>query len=264
MSNLFAIRRPRRTGFIRLGLAAVALAAVGLSLAAPLLVQGQSESPIKPVGALEISPRIYTQVRALRDAVGLSNGDLATLDMSSEQTVELLADLVTWVEGNQGQLIDARARVRTARRELRATQRKISMGSNNSRAALGLLSKQTQALAAAKLQQQNLYQGVARACLSKTRSDQLAQWEVVHGRTATRTPTQNELQLASVFQEAKRDTAAVADNAKSRGAEHSAVLALRQTRKSRTPGVIAAEQLVLPVPAALSEPLGTLVDEELK
>lgn len=234
-------------------LAAVFVLAVGVVVATPKLVTGQTlGGRDQPIEALDA--RTYTQVQSLREAVGLTNDDLATLGLSETQAQAVMLGLIEWTTQNQSRLDAADANERRLARDLREAQRQVNVGPRDER-LLKSMSSQSEDLRQARATQRSLRQEGARQALAAAQSGQRAQWESIYGRSAQTRLSQAELQRADDFRIASQGGVVAKDDRGRKISESAQRQAFRQTRTNRLPEVLAAERRVLPIPEELTEPL---------
>lgn len=245
-------------------LLALFLSAVTLIVATPHLVEGQSVGERKSVPeALDV--QTYSRVQAIRRSVGLTDEDLATLDLSESEAEAVLSSLLSWTKRNGASLDTADANERIAARELRETQRSLNMGPRDESVIRSMASK-SEALLSAEEAQRTLRESGARQALALVRSDQRTIWETVNMVVDTRRlPSAAQQQLREDYRLARRGTAKALEEEDGRRITESVQLRdLRQARSSRLSGVQAASSRVLPVPAELTETLapGLLLDDD--
>lgn len=252
------------------GVLAVAIVAAGAVLVAtPHLVTGQTSAPISERGGELANPldaRTYTRVQSLRREAGLTNEDLATLDMDTTQAEAVMTGLLGWVEQNQARLDAAEAKQRVADRELRELQRRINVGPRDERLIRSMKSK-TEAAHQALEERQSLNREAARQALAVVRSDQKTMWEAVHGTPQTPgrgfgQTSETKRKLIADFEIAKSGRPVSRDATGRKVSEDSQQRSLRQARSSRLYNVNLVEQHVLPIPEELLE--ANQIDPEIE
>jgi len=132
-------------------LAAVLVLAVGVMIATPKLVTGQSvgkaersvntkklavenaeadrlETEIRTRRTRSLDPSVANRVSRVRRTVGVTAEDMAAMDMSTAEAAAVLGDLVAWTERQGPRFKDIEGRQRKARTEMRELQRQINLG----------------------------------------------------------------------------------------------------------------------------------------
>ena len=217
--------------------------------------QGQARGATDPA-ALILDAPTYSLVQSTRNATGLTDDDLATLDLDAEQTQAVLEDLVSWTQRNQRRIERAQARIARSASAQRAAQRAVNMGPRSDQ-TLRTLSNETQARAQAQADCDALCQEGARQALRRVRPSQRALWESVYdqdppsARGAQRNRAQQD--LVSDYFAAKQGRAVERDRNGRTARESAQRRGLRDARQRRRGQVAQTVQQILPPPAELSE-----------
>ena len=212
--KLTLLHRTFRRAAVGVLLAAAVLASAGVVLAEP-----PSADP--PTDAEHEAAVAWCRVRTLRQEIGLTNHDLATMACTQGQAEATLSSLVSWYNTNREALATRRAGLARARWELSDALQTIHIGPRDE-ALIARVPSLKSAVASARTNLDSLLDSAAAAACSGLSS----------GQRAIRAALVADSDTLSQSQRALLDTAAA-------------------NVRTHMGGVLAASHSILPLPAAL-------------
>ena len=203
-----------------------------------------------PTAALPpLDPVLYSQLRELRATAALTTDDLAAVDCSEQQAEAALSALRAWALVNAVRIREANDNHRAAQRSLDDAMRLVNVGPR-SEPLLGQLPSLNRSVLASAASRSQLVAEAASAA-SSTQAQSLrtaaANAGLPDALRYAPGPTAEQQELARVAAGKGRPVLGAVPAAKAR---HDAAQANRQRAM---PGVLAAEERVLPVPPELVE-----------